>query len=51
LLLYVDLLCKSTVLLTLSNPFSPDVFLSPDGHHIAFAEQNLSSNVWLLSSL
>ncbi len=49
-LLYVDPQGRSTVLLTLSNPFSPDVFLSPDGHHIAFTEENLSSNLWLLKS-
>ncbi len=47
-LLHADMQGNASQLLTVSSTFAPDVLPSPDGRHLAFSEENFSSNVWLL---
>lgn len=49
-LLYVDFQGKAYALLKAVTTFAPDVFPSSDGRYLAFSEQGLGSNVWLLEN-
>lgn len=49
-LLYIGLEGRSSTLLNVASTFAPDVIPSPDGRHLAFSEQSLTSNVWLLKN-
>jgi DNA-binding winged helix-turn-helix (wHTH) protein/WD40 repeat protein len=47
-LLDVNLRGQTTRLLSVGGKFAPDVFPSPDGLHLAFSQDGVASNVWLL---
>ncbi|MGH9342967.1 MAG: winged helix-turn-helix domain-containing protein [Terriglobia bacterium] len=49
-LLYVSQQGKAHVLLKVPSNWAADTCPSPDGRHLAFSEQTLSSNVWILQN-